>query len=671
AAVTALLALPLLSTLTWMGVMPSVELPDSLLPLRLQVQVEAMQTFEVDEPRSAESRPTEDRGSVPVTDLPAVNRSSLPGRGEDVAAGMSPAGAAAGLWVAGSAVLVFRLFIGLLTLAGHRRSARPVRPELLAWALRRLPDDGPTMTLRILRGGPLAVPVCWGLRHATILLPTGSEHWTEERTRAVVQHEISHLHREDTLYLIGTRLAVALHWFNPLAWMIQRLLARDAEEVCDEMVVEAGVSPRSYARTLVETAREARRERHRGVLVAMAHCGNLERRIERILDEPANRTRSSAGLVGTVAVFIATAAATLVAAPPSDTASPTLAGAGQARIDTISRADTISPNDVVDALVRALEDPAPEVRRSAVNSLRDIGDLSGVAALEALLDDPDDDVRLAAEAVLGLRPAPDNLVFPATSPARPRQATLDSLTALLSSPDAPFRLSAARALGNLASSRTTGALVQTLDDEDWRVREAAASALGNIGDPAAIPGLLRAWPDPDDHVRASIVSALGEIGGLAGTPPVIEALADNERHVRHSAAEALGKLGRARTPPAACRDRPDPAGTRLDLVAAITTLLENPDPTLRERATWRIGYLSPRPEDTEGLEKDHHHALIVGLSDPAPGVRVAAACGLAEVGDERALEYLTLRARDSEPQSLRDAASWAIHRIGARNEVSS
>lgn len=679
AAVTALLALPLLSTLTGMGVMPSVELPRNLLQVRIPVQVESMPTFDVDERWSVESQPTEDPRSVPVTNLPTVNRESLSGRVENVAAGLSPAGAAAGLWLAGSAVLVFRLIIGLLMLGGHRRSALPVPPELLAWALRRLPDDGPRMTLRILRGGPLAVPVCWGLRHATILLPVGSEHWTKERTRAVVQHEISHLHRKDTMFLIGTRLAVALHWFNPLAWIIQRLLARDAEEVCDEMVVEAGVSPQSYARALVETALEARRDRHSDVLVAMADGGDLERRIERILDRPANRARSSAGLVGTVAVFLATAAATLVAAPPSDTASPALPGADQARIDTISRAD------VVDALIRALDDPAPEVRRSAVNSLRDIGEPAGLAALEALLDDPEDDVRLAAEVVLGLRPASDNLVFPSSSPSPPREAVIDSLTTLVSSPDARSRLSAARALGNLASSRSTPALVQTLDDEDWRVREAAANALGNIGDSAAIPGLLRAWPDPDDHVRASIVSSLGEIGEILGAPPVIEALADDDRHVRHSAAEALGKLGRAGTPPAdttslpearrappdACRDRPDPTETPRDLAAAITTLLENPDPMLREGATWKIGSLSPITEDAEGLEKDYHHALIVGLSDPAPGVRVAAACGLAEVGDERALEYLTLRTRDSEPEALRDAARWAIDRIGARNEDSS
>jgi HEAT repeat protein len=117
------------------------------------------------------------------------------------------------------------------------------------------------------------------------------------------------------------------------------------------------------------------------------------------------------------------------------------------------------------------------------------------------------------------------------------------------------------------------------------------------------------------------------------------------------------------------------ADSGIRLADAVRTLLENPDAPSRERAARAIGPLvvsggdlGPGLGDSGETEKDHHHALVIGLSDPATAVRIAAACALASVGDERALEYLGIRSRNSEPEALRQAAAWAIERIAARSQ---
>ena len=59
---------------------------------------------------------------------------------------------------------------------------------------------------------------------------------TEEK-KMLLAHELIHIKRGDMFWRFASILAVAMHWYNPLAWWFKRELERTCEYSCDEQVV--------------------------------------------------------------------------------------------------------------------------------------------------------------------------------------------------------------------------------------------------------------------------------------------------------------------------------------------------------------------------------------------------------------------------------------------------
>ena len=73
-----------------------------------------------------------------------------------------------------------------------------------------------------------------GIIHPIIYLPAGI---TEESRAHVLLHEQAHIRRRDYLLQPLFFIILALHWFNPFAWMMYLLFVRDMELACDESAV--------------------------------------------------------------------------------------------------------------------------------------------------------------------------------------------------------------------------------------------------------------------------------------------------------------------------------------------------------------------------------------------------------------------------------------------------
>ncbi|RZJ95636.1 MAG: M56 family metallopeptidase, partial [Brevundimonas sp.] len=120
------------------------------------------------------------------------------------------------IWLLGMTGIVARLALGLRTLDAWTRSARPVLSmEWLTVVDREAAHRRP----RLLRSGQVAGPLSWGLNPGVILVDPASL----ERPGAaapILAHELAHLRRRDWLFLILSRLAVAVFWFNPLVWRL-------------------------------------------------------------------------------------------------------------------------------------------------------------------------------------------------------------------------------------------------------------------------------------------------------------------------------------------------------------------------------------------------------------------------------------------------------------------
>jgi beta-lactamase regulating signal transducer with metallopeptidase domain len=127
--------------------------------------------------------------------------------------------------------------------------------------------------------GPL---ICWTPAGHKIVVPVGlwSELSLDERI-AVLHHELSHLRRGDLWKSLAARMILALHWFNPLAWISARRFDESAEWACDALMASeqpARVTQLANALLAATTARDGS-----PILALSATGGPLFQRIRRLV----------------------------------------------------------------------------------------------------------------------------------------------------------------------------------------------------------------------------------------------------------------------------------------------------------------------------------------------------------------------------------------------------
>jgi len=149
-----------------------------------------------------------------------------------------------------------------------------------------------------------------------------------------------------------------------------------------------------------------------------------------------------------------------------------------------------------------------------------------------------------------------------------RLAPIDSLTAMISGPDAVVRRAALRTAGLIGRTDALPAMISALNDRSQAVRAQAAFSLGLLGGDVAVPPLHEAVADHHQAVRVAAIE------GLA--------------HQRHdgSALYSLAVHGSEREATAAWTALRNVAAQadRDSLVAAIRAGLARPEPEVR----WRV-----------------------------------------------------------------------------------
>ena len=78
-------------------------------------------------------------------------------------------------------------------------------------------------------------PFVCGFIKPRIYLPVGLD---QTNQTYVLKHERTHLRRFDHILKPFAFLVLAIHWFNPLAWLAFRLMSRDMEMSCDESALQ-------------------------------------------------------------------------------------------------------------------------------------------------------------------------------------------------------------------------------------------------------------------------------------------------------------------------------------------------------------------------------------------------------------------------------------------------
>ena len=92
--------------------------------------------------------------------------------------------------------------------------------------------------VRLVETPATASPVAFGIRDKVIALPEGFMASADIRGRDLaIAHELEHHAGRDLAVNLAVQPLLALHWFNPLAWLGWRALRRDQEAACDARVL--------------------------------------------------------------------------------------------------------------------------------------------------------------------------------------------------------------------------------------------------------------------------------------------------------------------------------------------------------------------------------------------------------------------------------------------------
>jgi beta-lactamase regulating signal transducer with metallopeptidase domain len=188
---------------------------------------------------------------------------------------------------------------------------------------------GVTRRVRLIVDPSVTTPMAGGLWQPVIFLPPEATSWSAEQSAIVLAHEIAHLRGRDPLRLVAARLAVALYWFHPLAWLAARQSSIVREQACDAAVLALGTRPSDYARVLLDFAESMAPPSQPLAALPIVEPSLLEIRLVEILKGDrgqAPRSRVLVSLVvaaaATLTVAVARPLAMAVPAVPATASSP-------------------------------------------------------------------------------------------------------------------------------------------------------------------------------------------------------------------------------------------------------------------------------------------------------------------------------------------------------------
>jgi beta-lactamase regulating signal transducer with metallopeptidase domain len=201
------------------------------------------------------------------------------------------------VWLAGASILVLGLAGGKLYGFLTARRARMVTDEEFLAVLH---EANQKVNLRrevvVLESRRFIVPSVTGIFRPKLLVPPQAAFWPRDRLRAVLQHELSHIKRNDILVQFLSQVACCFYWLNPLTWILERKLFIERERACDDMALSQDVKASDYAGHLMEVLEEMGNKRNTlWVTAAMAEGTDFKDRILSVLNPVARRSSPHKG----------------------------------------------------------------------------------------------------------------------------------------------------------------------------------------------------------------------------------------------------------------------------------------------------------------------------------------------------------------------------------------
>ena len=164
-------------------------------------------------------------------------------------------------WVHLAGIVLFLGYYALAHFTLHRHLRRwgktAKNRELKALVARAKKNAGVKGPMRLMILKDIGSPMVMGIWRPTLILP--QEEWDATELYYVLRHEMTHLKRRDAAYKAVLLLANAVHWFNPLVWLMRIRAYQDLEISCDMAVVSGATQSVkiSYCETIMATAQRS------------------------------------------------------------------------------------------------------------------------------------------------------------------------------------------------------------------------------------------------------------------------------------------------------------------------------------------------------------------------------------------------------------------------------
>ena len=149
----------------------------------------------------------------------------------------------------------------------------------------------------------ISTPAVTGLLRPRLLLP--HERYDVQELRYILRHELCHLKRRDMLLKLVLLAANAMHWFNPVVYLMLRQTDEDIELACDSAATDGLELPEraAYSRTLLAAVQSS----VRALPATTCFGGTVERLKRRITNVLGAQKKRGLGVVALVLALTLTA----------------------------------------------------------------------------------------------------------------------------------------------------------------------------------------------------------------------------------------------------------------------------------------------------------------------------------------------------------------------------
>lgn len=149
----------------------------------------------------------------------------------------------------------------------------------------------------------VTTPAVTGLLRPRLLLP--HERYDVQELRYILRHELCHLKRRDMLFKLVLLAANAMHWFNPIVYLMLRQADEDIELACDSAATDDldRAERAAYSRTLLAAVQS----NVRALPATTCFGGTVERLKRRITNVLGAQKKRGLGVVALVLALTLTA----------------------------------------------------------------------------------------------------------------------------------------------------------------------------------------------------------------------------------------------------------------------------------------------------------------------------------------------------------------------------